>query len=321
LKGFFKKIFKKQHHRKENGEDLHLHNQISEEIIANENLQNDLLEDHMNIDTEEGVPAKEQPNFIRYSFYASSHTGKVKQINEDSLFSSEVKIFSKGNLIHFGMAAVADGMGGLSMGELASSMVLTSMNTFMHARIAEYTQEEFFDRKKIIEDIKTAMQNANERLFQLGLEKGTSMGSTLTFLFLSGNEAYMGHVGDSRGYIFNHSENSIKKITRDHSLVGRLVEMEHITDKEAKNHPRRNEIYRMMGLKEKISIEISCRKMSPNESILLMSDGLWEAVDDDDIQKELQNNEDTQKALDRLVELANENGGHDNISIMLIKPE
>jgi PPM family protein phosphatase len=321
LKGFFKKIFKKQDHAQQSNEDFHLLNQISEEIIANEDLQNDLLEDHMNMDTEEGVPAKEQVNFSRYSFFASSHTGKVKQLNEDSLFSSEVKIFSKGHLMHFGMAAVADGMGGLSMGELASSKVITSMNTFMHARISEYTHEGSVDGKRILEDLKMGIKNANDLLYQLGLEKGTSMGSTLTFLFLSENEAYVGHVGDSRGYVFNPSENCLQKITRDHSLVGRLVEMDHITDKEAKNHPRRNEIYRMMGLKEKISVEISCRKINHNESILLMSDGLWEAVDDEEIQKELQNNKDMQNALDTLVELANEKGGHDNISIMLIKPE
>jgi protein phosphatase len=143
------------------------------------------------------------------------------------------------------------------------------------------------------------------------------MGSTMVGAVIQGKKAFVTHIGDSRAYLVNSS--GIQRLTIDHSLVERLVANKQITREEARYHPQRNVIYRTVGDKPKIDVEISAHDLSHEDCLVLCSDGLSGMVEDALIQKIVLEENSPQAACDALIEAANRAGGEDNVSVVVVK--
>ena len=146
-------------------------------------------------------------------------------------------------------------------------------------------------------------------------------GTTLTCALILGNRAYLAHVGDSRAYLF--ADDRLRQITRDHSLVDRLVELGQITPGEAMHHPQRNVLYRAVGQGDQLEVDayVELLPSSSQYRLLLCSDGLWGSIQDDQLTQVLRMAATPQEACDRLIEAANAGGGKDNITAVVVEPQ
>ena len=131
-----------------------------------------------------------------------------------------------------------------------------------------------------------------------------------------GDLAYVVHVGDSRVYLV--TKDGLEQVTRDHSLVRRLIELNQLTEEEAADHPQKNVLYRAIGQSESLEVDAITRRLPPNSRLLLCSDGLWNQVDDKEIGEIVMTHDNPQEACDKLVALANTRGGTDNITTILL---
>lgn len=243
-----------------------------------------------------------------------SDVGMVREGNEDAYLVIDQSTHQIGAADRWGLFVVADGMGGALAGEQASSMAVRDS---AHHILQELGKDPF-DPPALIEQ---AIKRANTAIYQAAKQnpQWSGMGTTLTCCLLWGEQAYFGHVGDSRAYLINAL--GIEKITRDHSLVGRLLEMGQITPDEAAVHPQRNLIYRSLGAYAAIEVDNSQRTINPNDRVLLCSDGLTEHVSDEEIQRIVMAQADPRLAVRHLVNLANQRGGDDNITAVLFQIE
>lgn len=132
-----------------------------------------------------------------------------------------------------------------------------------------------------------------------------------------GDLAYIGHVGDSRAYLITND--NIEQITRDHSLVQRLIELDQLTPEEAVVHPQRNVLYRAIGQTENLEVDLLTRRLPPGSRLLLCSDGLWNLVPEEMILDIVRSTKTPQEACDRLITTANDRGGPDNITAILVQ--
>ena len=250
---------------------------------------------------------------VDYEFGRRTHVGMIRDLNEDSLLTLELNRTQQSISQPMGVFVVADGMGGHAAGELASG---TIVNIIAQKALAELMPAQA--EKPACEDwLRQAVQAANQEVFTLRKSKGTDMGSTLVSAVLEGNRAYIAHVGDSRAYLIQAS--GIQQITIDHSLVERLVATHQITRQEARHHPQRNVIYRTVGDRSEIEVEITVRKLAVGDQLLLCSDGLSGMVDDEVIQDIVLQSTSPQAACEALINAANAAGGEDNVTAILIK--
>jgi protein phosphatase len=172
----------------------------------------------------------------------------------------------------------------------------------------------------VIEDrLRTAIQEANKAILQYGESKSSArgLGSTVTAALIQNDQAYIANIGDSRTYLFR--DNHLQKLTEDHSLVAKLVESKQITDEEVYTHPQRNLIYRSLGAGHRnVEIDIFHEVLRPGDKLLLCSDGLWEMVHHQDLEKLLKEQSNPQALCDKLIAQANMNGGEDNITAIVV---
>lgn len=236
---------------------------------------------------------------------ALSDVGRVRKINEDSyrFFTCE----------QYSYAIVADGMGGHLAGEVASKMAVEIIGDYIEANTAAE-----LDRFQVKEVINKAFKKANGDIYDYSCnnECVMGMGTTATLCMLRDGYLIFAHVGDSRAYMIG---DGITQITRDHSYVQELVKLGQITPEEAKHHPRRNYITRAMGVEESVRVDLGLKPYD-GESILLCSDGLHGEIDDDELFTAVKENT-AQIGTEKLVELANERGGADNITAVVMKGE
>jgi protein phosphatase len=169
------------------------------------------------------------------------------------------------------------------------------------------------DRMPITEALISAVQKANADIIAKVPEGGT----TLTAVAIVNDLAYIVHVGDSRIYLI--TKDGLEKITRDHSLVQRLIELDQITPEEAVNHIQRNVLYRALGQSENVEVDALTRRLPPKSKLLLCSDGLWNMVTEDEIAEIVMRYDSPQEACDKLVALANTHGGTDNITAIVLQ--
>ncbi|MBQ6265123.1 MAG: Stp1/IreP family PP2C-type Ser/Thr phosphatase [Clostridia bacterium] len=237
---------------------------------------------------------------------AKTDVGTVRKQNQDSCAAGEI---SEG----ISWAVVCDGMGGAAGGAVASTMAVRMISDIISA-VRRETLTESYIRSLLISSI----ENANTKIYDYSCSNPelSGMGTTAVAVITVDDKAFIAHVGDSRAYKL--SENgSIVQITTDHSMVQQLVEMGNITPEQARIHPERNIITRAVGVDEKVRVDFSCEEFNTGETLLICTDGLSGYVEDSEIAKTVKN-EDFRECADRLVNLAVENGGGDNITVVLI---
>ena len=217
----------------------------------------------------------------------------------------------------FGLFIVADGMGGHHDGERASAIAVRI--------VAQYVIDKFYqslltgpagpdpDRPLISDVLSEAVQKANEAVSGEIPEGGT----TVTAAAILGDLVYIAHVGDSRAYLV--TKEGIDPITRDHSLVQRLIELDQLTPEEAAAHPQRNVLYRAIGQSENLEVDTITHRLSAGARLLLCSDGLWNQISNADLQQIVLSAKSPQDACDHLITIANERGGPDNITVVIVQ--
>lgn len=179
---------------------------------------------------------------------------------------------------------------------------------------------ETFGAKHVEEQLKGAVRQANRAILGYGEEHAAArgLGCTVTLAVVQDGYAYVANVGDSRTYLLH--EGKLKAVTKDHSLVAKLVETKQIDPEDVYTHPQRNLIYQSLGAGHKhVEPDVFHVKLQSGDKLLLCSDGLWEMVRPPDLLKALTEQDNVQKICDTLIDLANDNGGEDNISAVVVQ--
>ncbi|NLK20956.1 MAG: Stp1/IreP family PP2C-type Ser/Thr phosphatase [Epulopiscium sp.] len=237
------------------------------------------------------------------------HIGKHRENNEDAIFIHNTRFGCLPNIY-----IVADGMGGHQAGEKASSLAIQSFCNYIHEN-----REEDISHDNIQSFLIDAIGSANDAVHKKSMENEFLKGMGTTFLVsvIIDEYVYVAHVGDSRLYIIEG--NDIHQLTMDHSFVEEMVRKGTLSQSEAKNHPRRNVITRAVGTNFHVDVDTYAYKIDKTSFILMCSDGLSNMVKNQDIIHIIKNNSDIEKIAQALVDKANQNGGFDNISVILIK--
>lgn len=236
--------------------------------------------------------------------FSLTDVGRQRKLNQDYVFTSEMPVGNLPNLF-----IVADGMGGHRAGDFASKYAVETV--INEVAVAE--------EKDPVELLRSAMSRANERVHQKASleEKYYGMGTTMVACVIEDDKLLAANVGDSRLYVMNKE---IEQITRDHSLVEEMVQMGGIDRASARSHPDKNLITRAIGVQETIEIDFFQVELKEGDIILMCSDGLTNMLEDEDIRMILAGQRDIVEKAEELVKAANENGGMDNIAVILIKP-
>jgi len=271
-------------------------------------------------DLEHLLQELQRPTSINLRTGRLTHPGQVRELNEDSLLTLEISQVCESLGRPMGFYVVADGMGGHEGGEVASRMAIEllaerAVSEVLLPRVRT-TQEEGMDYTQWL---RVAFQQANKAVYDQRMARGSDMGTTLVASLVIGDVAYVANAGDSRAYVINSEGSSL--ITTDHSLVERLVAVGRITPEEAKVHPQRNVIYRTVGDKPQLEVDTFERRLNVGDRLLLCSDGLSGMVEDEDIQRIVMTSLDPQEACGRLVQAANDNGGDDNVTAVMVQVE
>ncbi len=277
-----------------------------------------------------------------------SDVGKQREQNEDKAYK-RIESLNDGDR---GLFIVADGMGGYKAGEIASQLAVETISRGLDsffkplpdqptiklsirnqdpdetvvqnpgpAADAKRTRKlsETSMNEAAEEQLKVAIQQANRAILRYGEQKPSAhgLGSTVTAVLIQNDHAFIANVGDSRTYLLRG--NVLQPVTKDHSLVQKLVEANQIAPDDVYTHPQRNLIYRSLGAGHKnIEVDVFQETVQPGDTFLLCSDGLWEMVRHQDLQKVLSEQRSPQKICDMLIDMANNHGGEDNITAIVV---
>jgi len=254
---------------------------------------------------------------LKYEIGQCSDIGLVRPFNEDSVLSLNLE-HNRLSDIRVSLYAVADGLGGYEGGEIASKMALKVLSDNISKFILSATsQREFNNPESISEALTAGVRAANNEVFSQSQAYANNMATTLVAALVIDGSAYIANVGDSRAYCLEGGQ--IRKITVDHSLVAGLVSAGEISPEELYTHPQRNIVTRWLGSHLEIEVDLFNEILKPNESLILCSDGLWEMVRDVHIEKIVWEQSTVQEACEQLVDMAKQNGGIDNISVIIVK--
>ena len=266
------------------------------------------------------------PNGVHLQAASHSDAGDVRRSepNEDSTLVLMLQRIHESNAQPSGVFIVADGLGGHDNGQVASRMTISIIaermvrELFAEPLLTEKEGEapKPFDEDGLVALLRGAVEDANTALCQVNERDKTDMGSTITGFMVVGDHAYILNVGDSRTYMLRGGQ--LYKLTNDHSLVEQLVAGGLIEPDDVYTHPQRSQIFRSLGDKLNVQIDIFKQQLLPGDIVLSCSDGLWEMVRNPQIESILNAASDPQTACDQLVETANANGGEDNISAVLV---
>lgn len=235
-----------------------------------------------------------------------TNVGKVRDTNEDAYVVD----------LDHGLFVVSDGMGGARAGELASRIVTTVLPGMILARLHRLRNPRTRAiRYWLRQDILRLSQQLHAEAAQKTALRGT--GATVVLALLREDRAHIAHMGDSRAYLFR--EQHLRQWTDDHSIVAMLVRSGEITAADAKTHPARAQITRVVGMEAPVYPEVGTFPLKPGDRLLLCSDGLTGMVSDEDIAAILRTTPTPQHACDLLVHAANEAGGKDNITVVVVE--
>lgn len=237
--------------------------------------------------------------------YTKTDMGKVRETNQDSCSWSRLGE----NAL---WAVVCDGMGGANGGNVASAMAIEIISEKL---AQDFTSD--MDGEEVRDLMDAAIMAANSGVYELANEDSElyGMGTTVVMVVIVDDTVQIAHVGDSRIYSIYNDE--IKQLSNDHSMVQMLVDLGEITAEEAKHHPKKNIITRAVGVDDTVDIDFCELTLRKGEKLLLCSDGLTNFVEDEDLRNIIEEN-DGQEAVELLIENANNNGGGDNITAVLI---
>jgi serine/threonine protein phosphatase PrpC len=244
--------------------------------------------------------------------FGMSDVGRSREHNEDTI----------GWYQKVGVAVLADGMGGHNAGEVASEMAVHTILEQVKQHISEYPlnePEEENDAEAIMLSM-DAISNANRQIHKASVAQPmyAGMGTTLAMVLFSHHTVTISHVGDSR--VYRLRDHHFEQLTVDHSLVQEMVQNGYLTEQEALQSINKNMITRALGIGTDVEIDVQQQEVRSGDLFLLCSDGLTDLVTDADISATMKNfDADLQKSSERLVHLANEKGGRDNISVILVR--
>lgn len=230
--------------------------------------------------------------------------GRVREINQDCLTADPER----------GLFIVADGMGGHLAGEKASLSAIETIGSYLTGETMDQAPD-----GDLLGVLQEAIQAANRIIVQASLQDASmrGMGTTATVAVTAEHGVYLGHIGDSRAY--RMTSDAIEQITEDHSVVAQLLRARAITPQEAQRHPYRNVITKCLGMQMEVEADTRMVEWNQGDWILLCSDGLSGLVGDEEMLQVVQEIAEPQAACERLVAMANERGGYDNISVILLQ--
>lgn len=217
---------------------------------------------------------------------------------------------------------VADGMGGHAGGQAASALAVDSIGSFALDTLKWFFELEGREADQLLAEFRTALRQADARIFAEMAQRPEleGMGTTLTMAYSLDDELFVAHVGDSRGYLFR--EGKLYRLTRDHTMVEDMIRQGYLQPEEAAHHRLRHVITNVVGGNDLgVQVEVHKLHLEPDDTLLLCSDGLTEMVADADMAAVLQGTPDPEIACQLLINLANEHGGRDNITVVVARYE
>lgn len=238
--------------------------------------------------------------------WGRTDVGAIRKQNEDHYLFRALPDGSKG------FAVVCDGMGGANAGEIASEMAAT-----LFSASAENVLQRELSSEEMRALILDAVKHANDQIHDRSCadEALSGMGTTFVCMLYNGTEVVIGNIGDSRAYLLNSEQMS--QITKDHSLVQEMVERGELSPVQAQRHPSRNVITRALGVDADVSCDLFHVTPKSGQFILLCSDGLTGEISEPEIYYEVFQSEEASTSCDRLVDMAKQRGGHDNITLVV----
>ena len=238
--------------------------------------------------------------------YANTDIGKLRELNQDAYYKSE-------SLDEVQLYMLADGMGGYNGGEIASKLAIESAKNYIENNFKQIPK----DRHSILQLVGSSIEYANMIVYEKSKENKEleGMGTTLEICLIYNNKVYIGHIGDSR--IYRIRKEFIRKLTQDHSYVQKLVKDGTITAEEAEHHPRKNMLMKALGCNAFAEPDVMVKGFLKDDIILMTTDGLTNLVTQEELFNYAKNN--IEQATKDLVNLANERGGYDNITVVIIK--
>jgi protein phosphatase len=262
------------------------------------------------------------PMGLRLAIAARTDQGRVRKNNQDAVYTGKLALRNGAPAY---LCLVADGMGGAQAGEEASRIA----SEVAQAQVRHGVDHAGTPGSDVWQTLlRDAARAANRRVYEQSRasidHKG--MGTTLTIALIVADRVYLASVGDSRAYLINASGvtedgATTAQLTSDHSLVARLVDIGQITAEQARTHPQRNLLYRSIGTDPSVEVDTFAEQLEAGDILLLCSDGLVNPVGDDEIARTAIEHSDPDRACAQLVALANERGGRDNISVVIVRVE
>ena len=249
---------------------------------------------------------------------ARSDKGMVRTVNEDDTLLAELA--DENDRVRAGVFAVADGLGGHDSGEIASSTAIEAtvraLQTHLFFADGTYRRDDLRD-EDVLDVLRDAVMAANRAVYAVKVDQGLDLATTLVLAFVVNRKAYLANVGDSRAYLVR--EGHIRQLTEDHSLVERMVASGQITEAEARLHPQRNLIFRSLGTEPLVEVDLFVERLQPGDRLVLCSDGLTTMVPDTTLAHIVAKEPDLDMACRLLIHAANDAGGKDNISTVLVE--
>lgn len=244
---------------------------------------------------------------MRYEFSSATDTGRLRNNNEDAV-ACEASL---------GLAVLADGMGGYNAGEVASAMATGTVSTALGTWLL--SRQDHFNARETALAMRLSVERANQVIYQAALDHSefAGMGTTVVVAVFSGARALVGHVGDSRCYRWRDGQ--LSRLTRDHSLLQEQLDAGLLSAEAARSAPYRNLVTRALGAEAQVALDVGEHVVSPGDLFLLCSDGLTDMLPDDALAHLLKTSSPADDLAQTLVDAANEAGGRDNISVILVR--
>ncbi len=247
-----------------------------------------------------------------------SEKGPEREVNQDSLLALVLTPLYEGRPTPaLGLLAVADGMGGHQTGEVASRRAVQTLAQGITSRVL---MAELSGESCLVETLTTviseSVEDANAQVCAVAQSSGAEMGSTLTVALVRDDLAIVASVGDSRTYHWHAG--ALRQVTTDHSVVERLLATGQIAPEEAVNHPQQGVLYRSLGDRPAVEVDVFSLSLVPGDRLLLCCDGVWESLGDEELEEVMLLEHDPQRICDEVVRRALESGATDNVSVIVV---